>query len=398
MNIGIYLGAGTKGLPIGGAENSVAVLAEVLARDHQVEIVHHVGTLDIDQLARFSGTVLAGVRARYVPDSDYRIGDFWNPWTIFQRARAWQAALSAPYDLFVAFTFWVPPFSHARRSALLILFPWIDRRHLYPWSLDAAPRPPFPLKQLRRAYYGWEWRRRFATYQVKMANSNFTRRWAKIRWGVDCDVVYPPIDRYSPGAQKRNLVMSVGRFTGGARQKRQLEMVSAFRGLLDDPALSSWQYVSAGGLADVPEDQAYFTKAQGLAAGGRIRLLPNAERQALAHLYGEAKIFWHAAGLGDDEAERPERAEHFGMTTPEAMSAGCVPVVIRKGGQPEIVRHGVDGFLWDTLEELGAYTRLLASDQGLWAKMSEAAQARARLFSREEYVRRMLDRLGLAST
>ncbi len=59
----------------------------------------------VDQLARFSGTVLASVLARYVADSDYRIGDSWKPWTIFQRAQVWQAALSAPYDLFVAFTF-----------------------------------------------------------------------------------------------------------------------------------------------------------------------------------------------------------------------------------------------------------------------------------------------------
>jgi glycosyltransferase involved in cell wall biosynthesis len=39
------------------------------------------------------------------------------------------------------------------------------------------------------------------------------------------------------------------------------------------------------------------------------------------------------------------------------MAAGCVPVVVNKGGQPEIVEHGKNGFVWNTLDELKAYSR-----------------------------------------
>src|SRR5262249_31745169 len=85
--------------------------------------------------------------------------------------------------------------------------------------------------------------------------------------------------------------------------------------------------------------------------------------------------------------------EHFGIVTVEAMAAGCVPVVVNKGGQREIVQHGVNGFLWNTLEELKGYTQLLARDEPLWARLSDAARLRARDFSREGFRRRSLTRI-----
>jgi glycosyltransferase involved in cell wall biosynthesis len=135
-------------------------------------------------------------------------------------------------------------------------------------------------------------------------------------------------------------------------------MIVAFRDLLDKGALDGWSYATAGGLRDDPDERVYFERVRRAAADSSVQVLPNLERERLLDLYGEAKVFWHAAGLGEDEEARPEWTEHFGIVTVEAMAAGCVPVVIRKGGQPEIVEHGVSGFLWDTLGELKESTRL----------------------------------------
>ena len=68
--------------------------------------------------------------------------------------------------------------------------------------------------------------------------------------------------------------------------------------------------------------------------------------------------------------------EHFGITTVEAMAAGCVPVVINKAGQREIVEDGVSGFLWNTWGELKDRTQLLAEDGNLrtgWPQVPGAA-------------------------
>ena len=125
-------------------------------------------------------------------------------------------------------------------------------------------------------------------------------------------------------------------------------------------------------------------------------MLANLERSRLRQLYAQARIFWHAAGYGECD-ERPELSEHFGMATVEAMSAGCIPVVINKGRQPEIVEHGVSGFLWNSLVELKEYTAVLMRDELLRARMQQAALARAALLSRERFVSRFLGLLQEAS-
>jgi glycosyltransferase involved in cell wall biosynthesis len=112
----------------------------------------------------------------------------------------------------------------------------------------------------------------------------------------------------------------------------------------------------------------------------------NLDRATMRALFERARIFWHATGLNDDTDARPELAEHFGIATAEAMAAGCVPVVIDKGGQREIVAHGETGFLWDTLDELKMYTERLVKDEALWRRMSAAARARAQHFAQERFV------------
>jgi glycosyltransferase involved in cell wall biosynthesis len=71
------------------------------------------------------------------------------------------------------------------------------------------------------------------------------------------------------------------------------------------------------------------------------------------------------------------------------MAAGCVPVVINRGGQSDIVRHGETGFLWNTVDELKRYSLQLARDPDLCERMSVAARARAATFSRPRFVKRM---------
>jgi glycosyltransferase involved in cell wall biosynthesis len=159
---------------------------------------------------------------------------------------------------------------------------------------------------------------------------------------------------------------------------------------------ASWEYVCAGGLNQASaQARAYFDEVSRAARGASVHVVANVPRDRLRALYGEAKIFWHAAGLGQDEDAAPEQCEHFGKVTVEAMAGACVPVVIRKGGQPEIVEHGVSGFLWNTIDELEAYTRLLMDDDGLRQRMSAAAVVRAQRFSHATYENEMLRRITL---
>ena len=154
-------------------------------------------------------------------------------------------------------------------------------------------------------------------------------------------------------------------------------MLEAFADLVE-ARQQGWRYHCLGGLSDSPADHEYFESLHRLVPDCGADLIGNLGRELLVKEYEEAKVFWHAAGYGENEMQHPAAAEHFGIATVEAMAAGCVPVVINKGGQPEIVEHGVNGFLWDKPEQLKAYTRRLVCDDQLRVRMSAAARERAR--------------------
>src|SRR5579884_3695206 len=76
MRVGIYKEICSNGL--GGGEHVMAVLAEALARRHEVELVHHYEPLTAEMLARFSHTDLGGVRCRYVEPEWNALGQRYN--------------------------------------------------------------------------------------------------------------------------------------------------------------------------------------------------------------------------------------------------------------------------------------------------------------------------------
>lgn len=388
MRIGIY-NEPAGGRP-GGSEYAVAVLAGALARAHDVEILHHRADVGADSLAAFSGVSLDRVAVTYVPRVDEPFGRSSAPWRRYRNARGWQAGLSGGYDLFVNSTHGIPPFCHARYGVLLVLFPFFRPPFAAasPDSGVAGEERSALWQRGRRAYYSWEWKRRLASYQLALANSEFTRDWTRRRWGVDCKVAYPPVDTRFDVREKRNLVLSVGRFTAGGHSKKQLPLMEAFQSLRPT-APAGWRYETLGGLDDAAENRAYCDAVRAAAAGGNAAIRVNVSRADLKRSLAEAKVFWHGTGLGEDPERRPELTEHFGIATVEAMAAGCVPVVIHQGAQPEIVEHGVNGFLWHTLGELQHYTRLLMEDDTRRRRMADAARTRAARFRHQAFIERM---------
>ncbi len=67
------------------------------------------------------------------------------------------------------------------------------------------------------------------------------------------------------------------------------------------------------------------------------------------------------------------------------MASGCVPVVIGKGGQTEIVSHGENGYLWYSLEDLKKYTLLVIKDGALRNSLAHAATISLEKFNRKNF-------------
>jgi glycosyltransferase involved in cell wall biosynthesis len=386
VKIGIY--NEPSGSSIGGCEASVAVLAEALSDDHDVSIIHHRKCLTIETLADFSRTNLANVRLQYVQDVPYSFGTSHNISRRYREARRWGAELSQGYDLFINFTHHVPPFCYAGKGVLVILFPFDELPYQQSQENSSSLAAFF-----KRSYHKWEWKKRMDSYQQRVSNSQFTREWTTLRWAIDSEVIYSPVDTEFRSVDKNQMILSVGRFATEGHSKNQLNMMFAFRDLVRNE-LKGWTYSCVGGLGGSSKDREYFEQVLSLGRKCGANTRANVPQRCVKELYEKATIFWHAAGYEMKEHE-PELQEHFGKATVEAMAAGCIPVVFRGGGPMEVVEHGVNGFLWNTLDELKAYTAIIGRDETLRNRLSVAARARAQLFDRSIYEKRFRRLLGL---
>lgn len=196
-----------------------------------------------------------------------------------------------------------------------------------------------------------------------------------------------PLAPARPEAGKRPMILGVGRFFTCDHAKRQDLMIDAFRKLT---ALQPEAELHLAGTLPAESDfRAYFAELQHRAEGLQIFFHPNVSPQRLAQLYADASIYWHLAGYGVDEASEPHRCEHFGITVVEAMSSGCIPLVVNRGGPPKTIENGVTGYVFETLDELvkisARILSLPADDSGIMAMRAATIAASSR-FSPERFI------------
>ena len=228
------------------------------------------------------------------------------------------------------------------------------------------------------------------SYDLVLANSAYTQGWIERLWSAQSEILYPPIEvgGIVPNQQRQPTILSVGRFfaPGHGHSKRQLEMVQMFGRLVATGALPGWRLVVLGGCE--PRERPYLEQVRAAAADLPVEIHANAPRSLVESHMSTASIFWSATGLGEDTEKRPWTNEHFGMTTAEAMAGGCVPVVIDRAGQQEIVREGEDGFRWSNGEQWRLRTVQVATDEALRARLATSAIGRVQQFSDDAFALR----------
>jgi glycosyltransferase involved in cell wall biosynthesis len=372
---------------LGGGENFLAVFAEALedefpAADLDI-LTHEEGDVSIEKLANRFGVTLNRTNIRRIPTKSRGHLKFARPLRRFLHEQD-VSEISSTYDLFVNNTVYSLAPTLARHSIYVCMFPLTPE----PWKLrdhKIRRRVYAPYIGLRRRLY----RKWIGSYDLVVANSEFTRRWIRRLWRLDSEVLYPPIETKPqlPGDGRRNYILAIGRFFPGNHNKKHDVLIKAFR-RLERAGLKGWQLHLVGGRTDIPGTDEYISGLKALARGGSVFFHFDAPRDDLERLLTSSSIFWHATGYGEDQQAEPEKLEHFGMSTVEAMTNGCVPLVFRCGGQPEIVEDGVSGCLWDSTEELENMTLRLAHDSEARVSMAKAAHKRSQFFSRDEFRRR----------
>lgn len=228
-------------------------------------------------------------------------------------------------------------------------------------------------------------------------NSKFTKSFIDKTFKMDSKVLYPPITIKKKNVKKENIVLHVGRFrvkgvtVSGVPvgdYKKQGVMIRTFKNMVDS-GLRNWKFVLSVSIKDKDRDEFEILVKE--AEGYPIEFKINKTNNELWDYYSKAKIYWHASGFGEDLNNYPEYAEHFGISTVEAMGAGAVPVVINAGGQREIVQNNVNGFLWNTTNDLIQYTNELVENNNLWQKMSKEAINRSKYFAGDRFCKELYE-------
>jgi glycosyltransferase involved in cell wall biosynthesis len=218
------------------------------------------------------------------------------------------------------------------------------------------------------------------------SNSEYTKSFIDKKFAIKTMVLYPPVVFRPKKINKENIILHVGRFrvrnVESVDYKKQAVMIKVFKEMVDK-GLKDWKFILAVSVQD--KDIEAFERMRKNTEKYHIEFLVNKNNDELWNIYSKAKIYWHASGFGEDLNKNPEFAEHFGISTVEAMCAGVVPVVINAGGQKEIVEEGENGLLWNTLDELESKTLKLINDNSLLAKYSEKAKEAAKKFSIERF-------------
>lgn len=217
-----------------------------------------------------------------------------------------------------------------------------------------------------------------------VCNSLYTKTFIDQEFDIKSTVVYPPVEVAKiPVRKKHNLILSVGRFSTSSQLKRPEVLINAFKTMVDK-GLSNWRLVIAGRA----EDEASMEIVASLRRAIRtypIAIKTDLDHRTLVELYRKAAIYWHAAGYGADLTHHPEQAEHFGISTVEAMAGGAVPLAYAAGGQVEIIHDNKDGGLWRTTDELIAKTRHLIDNPEFRQELSKAASKRSKAFSTDRF-------------
>ena len=219
------------------------------------------------------------------------------------------------------------------------------------------------------------------TYDLICPISEYSRAWMEVYWKRSGPLLYPPVDTsWAKPRVKTQTILSVGRFFRGSHEKKHGVLIEQFKHMCRT-GLEGWMLRLAGHQSRRDVDLAYTDDLRRRAEGYPVEFAVDAPFEDLQRFYGEAQIYWHAAGYGERVERNPIKFEHFGISVVEAMANAVVPVVLNQGGPPEVVRDEHDGFLWTTTKELRERTWSLVRDRDLRVKMGTRASHASQRFN-----------------
>lgn len=260
---------------------------------------------------------------------------------------------------------------NAKKNIAIIHFP-MDKKESFP-TYKKYPFLKFIAQKTDLNYIN--------KYDYFIPNSNFTKYWLQQKWNIKdnkIQVLYPPVTKIKKTEEKqKDKILICSRIE---KSKKIDKLIYAYT--KSNFLSKNTKLIIAGSTKN--ESPEYVKYLQNI--NPSVEFIFNPSREKIEDLYASSYIFWHAKGY---EELDPYQMEHFGITTVEAMSAKCIPIVINKGGQTEIVTEEC-GFKWNNLDELIKYTEEIYSGKLDISSMQKNCVERSNLYSKENYQKKLL--------
>ena len=189
---------------------------------------------------------------------------------------------------------------------------------------------------------------------------------------------------------KEKIILSVGRFFSSPLHEKRQDFLLNFFIKNYEKYFQGWRLILCGNLTE-PSGKKVLFKMKKKINNFPVELKINLPFPALLSLYQRSSVYWHAAGYGSDAIQKPEKMEHFGITTLEALAAGNVPLVFAAGGQTDIINNNVNGFLWNSEKDFRELNLQLLKNSSLMEKISKNAITSAADYSLNKFNKRLHD-------
>ena len=215
-------------------------------------------------------------------------------------------------------------------------------------------------------------------YDKIICNSEFTKNYVSKQTRKPLEILYPPVNTkgINPGKKSKRIV-TIGRLT---YDKKHEIMIQAFKVFFDENKDYTFHIIGSFQENVRLYDHKYLSMLKQKSEGYPIEFHINMPHDQVINFLKNSEIYWHARGF--DELD-PHEYENFGISTVEAMAAGCIPIVINLGAQTEIVEHKKNGFCWNNPKELVSYTKAAIKNPKLASNLKKNALKKSRLYDAE---------------
>jgi glycosyltransferase involved in cell wall biosynthesis len=218
---------------------------------------------------------------------------------------------------------------------------------------------------------------RLKSWRNIIVNSEFTNFWVRKYWKRSSNVIYPPIETpVTLNIKKNDDIVCIGRFNQGKRSKKQEVIIQVVIDLIKNKTIKSKLH-----LIGYIQDNDYFNALKLQSKDYPIYFYDKCSSEKRNEILNNSAIFISACGFEIDEEKEPMYLEHYGISVVEAMSFGCIPLVIGKGGHKETVENKINGYHWQTIEELKENIVELFENNLLREEMSLNAFEKSKLYS-----------------